>query len=216
MIAISTAPVKKGRVRLMDSNMYPARVGAMVLTPILAELLMPIAVAVSSGDTIPDAKVCLMGIVKRTIILFKTISETANGYQLERANSTVTPADIILVATMVCLAVAAVIFVAIAKTAATCRRLGEVQTWQAQAAWLAESAVERAAARLAADAGYAGETWALSPAELGGADGAVVAISVEPIPEKPGRRAVRCRADYPNHPHHRCREVRQVVVQLSE
>ena len=75
--------------------------GARVLTPILAELLMPMAVAVSSGETIPDAKVCLMGIVKRTIILFTTIKRTAIGYQLERANSTVTPADIILVATMV-------------------------------------------------------------------------------------------------------------------
>ena len=121
----------------------------------------------------------------------------------------------ILVAAMVCLAVAAVIFVAIAKTAATCRRLGEVQAWQAQAAWLAESAVERAAARLAADAGYTGEIWTLSAAEFGGADGAVVAINVEPIPETPGRRTVRCRADYPNHPHHRCREVRRVVVSLT-
>ena len=121
----------------------------------------------------------------------------------------------ILIAAMVCLAVAAVIFVAIAKTAATCRRLGEVQAWQAQAAWLAESAVERAAARLAADAGYTGETWTLSAGEFGGANGAAVAISVEPIPETPGRRTVRCRADYPNHPHHRCREVRRVVVSLS-
>ena len=87
----------------MDSNMYPASVGAIVLTPILAELLMPIAVAVSSGETMPDAKVCLMGIVNRTTILFNIISATAIGYQFDNAKSTVTPAEISLVATMVCI-----------------------------------------------------------------------------------------------------------------
>ena len=85
----------------MDSNIYPANVGAIVRTPILAELLIPIAVAVSSGETIPDAKVCLIGIVNKTIILFKTMKKTAAGYQLESAKKMVTLADTNLVATMV-------------------------------------------------------------------------------------------------------------------
>jgi hypothetical protein len=85
----------------MDSNIKPANVGAIVRTPILAELLIPIAVAVSSGETIPDAKVCLIGALNNTIIRFKTMKNTAAGYQLESAKNTVAPADNNLVATMV-------------------------------------------------------------------------------------------------------------------
>lgn len=60
--ANNDAPVKKGIVRLTVSNMYPARVGAMVRKLIRAKLLTPMAVAVSWGFTIATAKVCLMGI----------------------------------------------------------------------------------------------------------------------------------------------------------
>ena len=73
----------------------------MVRTPIRAELLIPIAVAVSSGETMPEANVCLIGIVNNTIILLITMKKTAKGYQLDKANKTVTPADNKRVATMV-------------------------------------------------------------------------------------------------------------------
>jgi hypothetical protein len=56
------APVRKGVVRLMFSNMYPAKVGASVRRLIRTELLTPMAVAISLGSTIPVAKDCLMGI----------------------------------------------------------------------------------------------------------------------------------------------------------
>src|SRR5580704_14652573 len=40
-----------------------------------------------------------------------------------------------------------------------------------QADWLAESGLDRAAARLAANRGYRGEDWTIAPAELSSADG---------------------------------------------
>jgi hypothetical protein len=89
------------------------------------------------------------------------------------------------------------------------------QACQVQAAWLAESGLERAAWRLAAEADYAGETWALSADQLAAADPAVVQIRVETMPEQPHRRVVHVQADYPDHPQHRARESKQAVVELD-
>jgi len=120
----------------------------------------------------------------------------------------------VLFAVIVCVMIAAAIFVSIIRTAAACRRASQRQLQQAQAAWLAESALERAAAALAGDAQYGGETWNVPADQLTGEYPAVVLIEVEPVPGRGDRRRVRARADYPDHPHHRCREVRQVQVQL--
>jgi len=118
----------------------------------------------------------------------------------------------VLVFALVCLAVAALLLMSILRTAGGCHRISEASARQLQAVWLAESAIDRAAARLAADADYSGETWTLSPEDFGGRDGAIVTIEVERIPDEPDRRLVRVRADYPNHPHHRAREEKQVMV----
>ena len=58
------APVRNGMVKLIFSNMYPAKVGAIVRKPIRAKLLTPMVVAISFGATIPVAKDCLIGIEK--------------------------------------------------------------------------------------------------------------------------------------------------------
>ena len=81
-----------------------------------------------------------------------------------------------------------------------------------QASWLAEAGVERAAARLAADPKYAGETWIISAKELAADDDAVVRIQVETIAGQPERRSVRVEADYADAPEYRCRQVKQIVV----
>ena len=102
------------------------------------------------------------------------------------------------------------------KLAAAGRRMMRTETWQVQAAWLAESGLERAAARLAADADYQGETWALSAEQLAGPEGAAVKIEVKPIAEQPGQRLVRVQADYPGDSQHRARHSKQAVVQVSQ
>ncbi len=121
---------------------------------------------------------------------------------------------IVLVAVMACLAVASMIFISVVKTAALGHRATQSDARQVQAAWLAESGLERAAWQLANDADYAGETWTLSADELAGPHDAVVEIEVEAVAEQPDQRLVRVRADYPNHPRHRARCSKQVLVQL--
>lgn len=83
------APVRNGMVRLMLSNMYPAIVGATVRRPIRAELLTPMAVAISLGSTILVAKDCLIGIENINTTLNATIKTMAKGNDVDMANSTV-------------------------------------------------------------------------------------------------------------------------------
>jgi len=121
----------------------------------------------------------------------------------------------ILVVALVCLGVAAVVFVAVLKTAAAERRSLQTEARRVQAAWLAESAVDRAAARLAVDPAYPGETWTVPPGVLNDFDSARVVIEVQPPSEQePHRRLVRVQADWPNHPQHRVRQTRQVLIEL--
>jgi type II secretory pathway pseudopilin PulG len=113
------------------------------------------------------------------------------------------------------LAVAIAIFASVLKLIAVQRQSVASQTRQVQADWLAESAIERAAARLAADSGYHGETWNLSPQEISSRDGAAILIRVDEVPGKPDRRAVHVQADYPDDPYQRARQVRDVIVPLK-
>jgi len=116
---------------------------------------------------------------------------------------------------IVCIAVASVIFLSVLRLSVAQRTRAEAQAWQIQAAWLAESALERAAARLADDPDYEGETWSLSADDLGTRHGAVVTIQAETIPEQKQRRRIRVEADYPDHPQHRARRSKQIVVEVT-
>jgi Tfp pilus assembly protein PilV len=124
---------------------------------------------------------------------------------------------------LICVMVALAILLSLVKLAAAGRRMVDQQSWQVQAVWLAESGLERAAWRLAADGDYPGETWTLPADQLAVdqsfasvPDAAVVQIRVETIPEQPNRRLVRVQADYPDHPQHRARESAQAVVELAQ
>jgi len=122
----------------------------------------------------------------------------------------------VLVMVLICAIVVLAILLSLVKLAVAGRRVVDQQSWQVQAAWLAESGLERAAWRLAADADYRGESWTLPAEQLAGADAAVVQIRVETIPEQSNRRLVRVQADYPDHPQHRARESKQVVLELTQ
>jgi len=118
----------------------------------------------------------------------------------------------VLIVVLVCLAAAGALFAVLARQALQERRSTERLLWNAQAAWLAEAGAERAAARLAVDPAYAGETWNLSPADLAGADGGAVRIRVEKVAGNPNRRKVRVEADYPDDPTHRVREIKEIFI----
>ena len=73
----------------------------------------------------------------------------------------------VLIVLLVCLAVAAALIVGTVRIALVSHQATQTASWKAQARWLVESGVERAAAKLAADPAYAGETWNIPAAELG-------------------------------------------------
>jgi hypothetical protein len=95
------------------------------------------------------------------------------------------------------------------------RKLARTEALRLQCCWLAESALDRAAWRLALDPRYPGETWNLPAAALDGSDPAVVVIHVEPVPGQSMHRLVRVRADYPDDPQDRVRLSKQAVIELQ-
>jgi Tfp pilus assembly protein PilX len=114
-----------------------------------------------------------------------------------RAKSAPARRGAVLAAVIVALIVASLVFGALLKAGSLERRLVRSQQDKQQAVALAESALERAAAQLAADAAYAGETWRLSPADVGGRDAGAVVIQVESVSGAPSRRHVTVAASYP-------------------
>lgn len=118
----------------------------------------------------------------------------------------------VLIVVLVCFVVAASLFVLVARHAGVERRASETRLWTLQAQWVAEAAVERAVARLAADANYQGETWTLSPADLAGGAGARAVIHVERAADRPDGRRIRVEAEYPNDPVHRARWDKEIVA----
>ena len=122
----------------------------------------------------------------------------------------------ILVVIIVCFVVAATLFVLLARSAVSQRRAAETHYWNLQAQWLGEAALERAAARLATDAKYKGETWTTAAKEFTGNRGGTVKIRVEKDADHPGRRFVRVEAFYPDDPVHCCRWEKQVVMEPKE
>jgi type II secretory pathway component PulK len=117
-----------------------------------------------------------------------------------------------LIVVLIGLAATTLIVLSILKLIAVERQSVELQSRQMQAGWLADAALDRASARLAADANYRGETWTLSAKDIGGRDGARIAIRVEEVAGKPDRRRVHVEADYPDDPERRSRQVRDATL----
>jgi hypothetical protein len=121
---------------------------------------------------------------------------------------------------MVCVAITMSILMLLVRSALIHHAAQTAHVNAAQANWLAESALERAAARLAVDPSYTGETWEIRPGEFGeresnsSASPAVVRIEVKPAENGPREREIHVTADYPNSTAHRVRRGKQIVVQL--
>ena len=120
-----------------------------------------------------------------------------------------------LIVVLIGMTVATMIFLSVLKLIAVQRQSVELQTRQIQAGWLAESAVQRACARLSTEANYRGETWNISARDIGGRDGAAIVIRVDDVPGKPNRRTVHVEADYPDDPYQRARQSREVIVPMK-
>jgi Tfp pilus assembly protein PilV len=129
------------------------------------------------------------------------------------------------VAVLVCLLIITMISGALLKVGVAHRDFVRSQERKLQAEWLAQSGIERALARLAAQSDYTGETWKLAPRDLNLSEpdsassgpAALVRIAVE----RPGsagaapQRLIKVKADYPPDAPHRARHSTQILVELN-
>jgi hypothetical protein len=121
----------------------------------------------------------------------------------------------VLIIALVCMAAAGVIVLSLLQLAVAQRGAIQLETWEIQAAWMAESGLDRAAARLAADPKYRGEVWTVPAEVFGGEDSAVVRIEVDSLANEPNRRKVRVQADFPEQPQHHARQSREADIRLQ-
>jgi hypothetical protein len=122
---------------------------------------------------------------------------------------------VVLIMVLVALGLTAVIGGALLQVGGMERSLLAAREQESQVRWLAESGVERAAAQLAADHGYAGETWLLAEEDLGGRGPGQVTILVEPNDANPGLRRVAVEAEFPSGATSPKRYTKQVELELK-
>jgi Tfp pilus assembly protein PilV len=135
-----------------------------------------------------------------------------------RNRSTGNRRGMVLIILLVCLAVAVMLIAGAVKIALTSHKATQTASWSVQARWLAESAAERAAAKLVADPAYAGETWKIPAEEFGGqkdgSEGGTVRIEVKPLSGQEKRRTIKIEADFPDDPVHFARQQKEILVDL--
>jgi hypothetical protein len=117
---------------------------------------------------------------------------------------------------LVCLLIATMVLGSLLKIVLLHNRQVGRELVRVQTNWLADSGLDRAASRLAADPGFAGETWRIESARLGGRDSAVVAIRVERVDSLPHLRLVVVEATYPAEGPDQARLTRQATITLTQ
>jgi len=131
-----------------------------------------------------------------------------------RLESSAKRSGMVLVGVLVCLAAAALTIMAILRTTTMEFRQLRTQHQHLQADRLAEAGVERAHAQLSLSPTYAGETWTVTAAELGGTAAATVLITVAEVKDQPNQRQIHAQADYPNDSERRVRKSRDAIANL--
>jgi hypothetical protein len=120
----------------------------------------------------------------------------------------------VLVAVLVVLMTASLLFGAMLRTGRQEQQM--LRNWQlrVQAIELAQAAVDRAAARLAADADFKSEIWQLDAAEMGGRDAADVTIETSERADRPLSRQIRVEVNYPAGGERRIRYRHEAMIDL--
>jgi Tfp pilus assembly protein PilX len=121
-----------------------------------------------------------------------------------------------LVVALICLLLSTVLVGTVLTLVQTQRRQVTQEQSRLQAEWLAESGLERAAAKLQADSTYANETWSIAAGELGGAEPGEVTIRVERLENQPDQRIVHVEAVYPAGSTPAVRRTRQTTIVLFQ
>jgi hypothetical protein len=113
------------------------------------------------------------------------------------------------------LTVIMVLFASWIKTMTLERNQLRAQQDRLQTEYLASSGLERAAAQLAKNSGYPGETWQISAESFGGLAAATVDIRVLPVPDESAARLVRVVADFPAEGTARARRSKEIKIVLN-
>lgn len=120
----------------------------------------------------------------------------------------------VLIMALVCLALAAIIGGALLRWAVLEHKLLADRADQSQARWLAEAGIERAAARLASDAEYAGEIWKIAADELPAGQAGRVELRIDAIDGQSRQHSITVVAEYPLEVRPPARVRKQVTYQL--
>jgi Tfp pilus assembly protein PilX len=115
----------------------------------------------------------------------------------------------ILPIVLVALLVVALVGAAMARTVLLQRRTARRAEQEQQSAWLADSALQRAQARLASDATYTGETWNVTADQMQLGFSGVAVIRIESIDDA---KRIVVEAVYPEHPLQRILQRREKLV----
>lgn len=122
---------------------------------------------------------------------------------------------VVLIGVIVGLAIASAIWFSLIKTSMTERQVVRRQQWDIQARELALAALDRTAARLAADDTYTGETWRLPAEALDGRQAAAVVIEVSQVAQRPQRREIRVQASFPATGEQRASHTLKTTIDLA-
>ena len=122
---------------------------------------------------------------------------------------------LVSVVILVALIVLGLVCAGLLKAALTRRSEVGMEERRLQAAMLAESGLARASSRLAGPEPYDGETWEIPAEELGGRGTGSVLIRIEPVADRPDRRKVTVRADYPSDSSRRARRSLEAVLSVT-
>ncbi len=120
-----------------------------------------------------------------------------------------------MVAVLACLTLLAMVFFTLMRQGSAGKRQARAEEDRLMAGWLAESALDRAWARLRLAADYPGETWDVPAEEIGGRDAGRVVIAVQAVPGQPSNRLVTARADFPLDATRRARQSRSATFHVD-
>jgi type II secretory pathway pseudopilin PulG len=131
----------------------------------------------------------------------------------QRANTTRPGAALVIA--LICLLLVGILATTLVRSAVLQHDQVTQEEWQIQAESLAASALERAAAQLAADPDYAGETW-LPVSAAGAPLGRVLIEIAADDSAQPRLQTIRVMTDVPDASHRRARVSRKVSISPAD
>ncbi len=121
-----------------------------------------------------------------------------------------------LIGVMIVLVVCSMLVVSWFRTIAAQREQLRMAEDRLTAEWLAEGAMDRAAAKFRHSPDYQGETWTVAADELGGQNGATMKIRIEPVAEHSDRHTIEIEADYPQNSLRSVRVSKRIIVNRGD